>query len=211
MHRNVVILSDKTNVNEFSQTILRTPSLSDKQKQPFEFAMQVLTQDYEEEVHLSTGQIKNIYDTLRIDDNMTPEDMASLLKSDDHVAVLQKRYITASVNRKSFKIMLGEIVSQFKNILSYNVIQAIVEFVDNFSYLCLTKEAIHLTYRDLCFKFFTTDPRTKDLLVLILNIDYGKLVYVPFKCAPFCKWKENKLDMSFFGAVVKTDFPTLEQ
>lgn len=176
---------------------------------PIHKAINIL-QDYKEENTLSTEQIRKIYDNLKINEHMTPEEMNrsmdASINQNTRIAVIEKKFLQATINRTEFSAMIESIMNHFNTVISGPILTAIKQIIDNFSCICLMARN-QFSFQDVCFKFFTRD-KNNEILVLVLNIQYDQTSFV-YKFLNLCKFKKLKIHLNFFGTIVKTDFPQL--
>lgn len=160
--------------------------------------------NYKETLDLSPKQINQVLQNLHINDASSPEEMNANIQSNRKAYVIRRKFLDAHVTRKKFETVLMEIVFELSRSVSGDVLSAIVNLIKNFGIICLEVEEIHTTYKDVCFKFFTKDRETNELLILIININYED----SDKSISFIKkvfhMMLNSVRITFFGAVVKT-------
>lgn len=199
--KKIIDLNDKNNINDLSKELDGIQDLDKKLIEPIHKAIDVL-KDYEETHDLTTEQIHNIYEKLCINENMSPEEMDKSLQTSKHIAIVEKKYFQANINRSEFSLLIKNIVLHFSNIVSGNVLSAIVQIIENFSCICMFAQN-KLSFKDVCFKFFSKDPKG-DILVLILNIHYQQKT-TKHQILDIIKYNTNKISIDFLGALVKTE------
>jgi hypothetical protein len=204
--KKVVDLNDKSNILQLSEDIASTQGLDHNLTDPIHDAISVL-KDYDENHDLSIDQIRAIYDNLQIHEKMTPEEMEqSLANPSHHIAILEKKFIQASIDRETFSVLIRSILNHFSNIVAGNILGAITQIIENFSCICLTAQKSHFSYKDVCFKFFTKHPDAEEVLVLVLNLHYEHLS-MSRKVLNFVRYKRKQIHVNFLGALIKTNVP----
>jgi len=199
----VVELNDCSSLHDLFRTVTESDSAKAEYKQPIAEAIDVLAR-YEQERNLSPAQIVRVYAAMQLKETDSPREMYDHLYTHENIAVLEKKFLDTYLSRSKFQTTVLQLVAQFNNLVPVTVINAIVTIVKNLSYLCVTIEEFNILYKDLCFKFFTVDSNTDDVLVLVLNIHYGDLQSM-FGCSNFFSRIRRRMHLSFFGALVKTD------
>lgn len=204
----VVDLNDQQNILETLAQPFSTAPVRPEIRDSILSAVKIL-EKYDKELDLTPQQINKIYRTLHINEATDPQQMNTLLRTNDHVAVLKRRYIDSYLTKTNFQAILKDLLSTLGHVVTNNVVQALVDLVKNISYICFTVEEFNTAYRDLCFKFFTSDPNSDDVLVLVLNIHYGDIA--KHRGCSFFRCVDKRMRLNFFGALVKTDilqYPT---
>lgn len=203
--KKVVDLNDKNNIAQLSEDIKSIQGLNKSLVKPIQEGIYVL-KNYEETHELEIEQIRQIYHNLNISEQMTPEEMEhSLQRSGGNVAILEKKYLKTTLDKEEFSILIENILGHFSSIVEQNILDAITKIIENFSCLCLTSKS-DFSYKDVCFKFFTRNPKSDHVLVLILNIHYQQFS-LSYKILNMCKMSKQKMSLNFLGALVKTDLP----
>lgn len=201
--KKIINFNDKSNITQLSREIDAVQGLDNNLVQPLHNAISVL-QEYKENHELSIQQIKIIYSKLHINEQMSPEEMdISLSTENQDIAIIEKKFLHTYIDKKSFSCMIREILRHFTNIVQGDILKAITEVIENFSYICLLSKT-NFTFRDVCFKFFTKNPDSDEILVLILNICYEQ-TSLKYKLMDIFKLSNEKIFLNFFGALVKTD------
>lgn len=206
VRKKIVNLNDKTNILELSQDLAAVQHLDQKLTAPLQDAISVL-QDYDEQHDFTIDQIRAIYENIGIHEQMTPEQMESaLLNPTHHIAILEKKFVQASIDREAFSMLIRSILRHFSNIVAGNILGAITNIIENFSCICMSAEKSHFSYRDVCFKFFTKHPDADEVLVLVLNLHYEQTsfrrkLFSLFRCA------RKQIFVNFLGALIRTDVP----
>jgi hypothetical protein len=204
--KKVVDLNDKSNILQLSKDIASAEGLDHKLTDPIRDAISVL-KEYDENHDLSIDQIRTIYDNLQINEKMTPEEMElSLSNPSNHIAILEKKFIQASIDRETFSVLIRSILNHFSNIVAGNILGAITQIIENFSCICLSAQKSHFSYKDVCFKFFTKHPDAEEVLVLVLNLHYEQ-ASLSRKLLNFVRYKRKRIHVNFLGALIKTDVP----
>ena len=203
--KKVIDLNDKENILRLSEEIEGIHGIDKKLKNPLNEAINVL-RDYDENHDLTIDQIRKIYSNLNITETMTPEEMDESLRCISHrIAILDKKFFQASIERKDFVSLIENILRHFSNIVEGDILNAISKIIENFSCICLMSKD-NFSYKDVCFKFFTKNPDSDHVLVLILNIHYQQSS-LSYKIMNIFKYKKEKIHLNFLGALVKTDIP----
>lgn len=206
VRKKIVDLNDKSNILELSKDIAAIQGLDHHLTDPIRQAISVL-KDYDETHELTIDQIRTIYSNLHINEQMTPEEMEhSLSEPSNHIAILEKKFIQAALDRESFSILIRSILNHFSNIVAGNILGAITEIVENFSCICMSTQKSNLSYRDVCFKFFTKHPDAEEILVLVLNLHYEQLTFKR-KILRFFRFNQKRIHVNFLGALIRTDVP----
>lgn len=204
--KKIIDLNDKNNITQLSREIRDIQGIDKSLSNPIHEAISVL-KDYDENHDLTIDQIRKIYLNLNITENMTPEQMdMSLSCVSDKIAILEKKFLRASIDKKGFSALIENIMMHFVNIVEGNVLDAIKKIIENFSCICLMSKN-DFSYKDVCFKFFTRNPDSDHVLVLILNIHYQQSS-LSYKLLNIFKLKKEKIHLNFLGALVKTDIPS---
>lgn len=206
--KKVVDLNDKSNILQLSRDIDSINGLDHMLTNPIHCAISVL-KDYDEKHDLTIDQIRKIYAKLNINERMTPEQMDYSLECiSTHVAILEKKFLKASIEKEAFSMLIRNILRHFTNIVAGNILTAITQIIENFSCICLMAKQ-DFSYKDVCFKFFTRHPDSEEVLVLVLNIHYEQ---TSFKQRIFHVFKRSRdrIHLNFLGALVKTDIPKSE-
>ena len=203
--KKVVDLNDKNNILQLSHDINSIYGLDQNLTNPIHNAISVL-KDYDEKHDLTIDQIRKIYTKLNINEKMTPEQMDQSLECiSTHIAILEKKFLKASIEKEAFSMLIRNILQHFTNIVAGNILTAITQIIENFSCICLTAKQ-EFSYKDVCFKFFSRHPQSEEVLVLVLNIHYEQ---TSFKQKIFHVFKrvKDRIHLNFLGALVKTDIP----
>jgi hypothetical protein len=161
-------------------------------------------QGYKETVELTPTQVIIILNDLNISDTSTPNEMNNKLTNSKHAYIIRKKFFNAHISKKKFESALFEIIMELAQSVSGNVLHAIVSLVKNFSLICLESNDMSTLYKELCFKFFCRDKERKELLILIINLDYGLKNRELGLFSRFISFVRFGLHLSFFGAVVRT-------
>lgn len=203
--KKIVDLNDKNNILQLSHDIERAQHLDTTLTQPIHNAISVL-KDYDERHELTIEQIRKIYEKLNINERMTPEQMDHSLECiSQHIAILEKKFLKASIEKEAFSILIRSILHHFTNIVAGNILDAITEIVENFSCICLMAKQ-NFSYKDVCFKFFSRHPESDEILVLVLNIHYEQ-TSITHKILDIFKFRRERIHLNFLGALVKTNIP----
>lgn len=207
MPKKVVDLNDKHDIAQLSHDIAAVQGLDDTLTRPLKHAISTL-KEYDETHELSIDQIRQIYSRLHIHEQMTPQEMEHSLNTvAQHIAILEKKFIQAAIDKDAFSALIRSILRHFGNIVAGDVLTAITSLIENFSCLCLLSKK-DFSYKDVCFKFFTKHPASEEVLVLVLNIHYERSS-LSYKLLKWFKFKRNRIYLNFLGALVKTEVPTL--
>lgn len=205
MNKKIVDLNDKTEIQQLSKDLEAVQGLDQKLTQPIHEAISVLS-DYDETHDLSIDQIRQIYTNLQINEKMSPEEMdQSLANPSNHIAILEKKFFKASMDKESFSILIRNILNHFSNIVEGNILGAITGIIENFSCICLNAKQ-NFSYRDVCFKFFTKHPEAEEVLVLVLNLHYEQTSSFK-RILKMCQVRRKSIHVNFLGALIKTDVP----
>jgi len=205
--KKVVDLNDKNNISQLSRDIQSVQGIDEALTKPIHKAISVL-KNYEETHELSIDQIRGIYNNLNINEQMTPEQMdqsLSLSSTESHVAIIEKKFLRACIDKVAFSSLVRTILQHFNNIVEGPILTAITEIIENFSCICLMAKN-QFSYKDVCFKFFSKHPDSDEILVLVLNIHYEQ-ASLSYKIMNLFKLKKEKIHLNFLGALVKTDLP----
>lgn len=201
--KKIVDLNDKDNITQLSKDISAVQGLDESLVNPIHKAISVL-KNYEETHDLSIEQIRSIYDKLNINEQMTPDQMnQSLSYTSPRIAIIEKKFLRACIDKISFSSMIRTILQHFNNIVEGPILNAITEIIENFSCICLMARH-NFTFKDVCFKFFTKNPDNNEILVLVLNIHYEQTSF-SYKLLNFFKINKERIHLNFLGALVKTD------
>jgi len=207
MRKKIVDLNNKSDILRLSRDLESVRGLDHSLTQPIHDAISVL-RDYDEAHDLSIDQIRQIYANLQIHEQMTPEEMeVSLANPSNHVAILEKKYFKASLDKQAFSVLIRTILSHFSNVVEGNILGAITGIIENFSCICLNAKQ-NFSYRDVCFKFFSKHPDSEEVLVLILNIHYEQISSLK-KMFKLCRFERKQIHVNFLGALIKTDIPLI--
>lgn len=205
MKKKIVDLNDKSEIQQLSKDLEAVQGLDKKLIEPIHEAISVLT-DYDETHDLSINQIRQIYANLHINEQMSPEEMdQSLADPSNHIAILEKKFFKASLDKESFSLLIRNILNHFSNIVEGNILGAITGIIENFSCICLNAKQ-NFSYRDVCFKFFSKHPEAEEVLVLILNLHYEQASSLR-KILKMCQYRHKNIHVNFLGALIKTDVP----
>lgn len=203
--KKVVDLNDQNNITQLSKELEGIQGIDDKLTQPIHKAVETLS-NYEENHDLTVDQVRQIYQNLKIDENMSPEEMDRSLKTvSNRVAILKKEFFKASLNKKSFSIIVEKILDHFRIFISGSVMDAIQTIIENFSCICLMSNG-ETQYKNVCFKFFGRNKATEEVVVLVLNIHYEQFS-LKFKLLDLIKCSNDNIHLNFLGALVQTDIP----
>lgn len=203
--KKVVDLNDKSNILQLSKDIESVQGLDQTLTKPIHSAISVL-RNYDEKHDLTIDQIRKIYAKLNINERMTPEQMDSSLQSvSQHVAILERKFLKASIEKEAFSILIRSILQHFSSIVAGNILAAITQIIENFSCICLMAKQ-DFSYKDVCFKFFTRHPDSEEVLVLVLNIHYEQ-ASLSYKILNTFHMQRERIHLNFLGALVKTDIP----
>jgi hypothetical protein len=206
--KKVVDLNDKSNILQLSQDINSVYGLDHTLTNPIHNAISVL-KDYDEKHDLTIDQIRKIYAKLNINERMTPEQMDYSLECiSTHIAILEKKFLKASIEKEAFSMLIRNILHHFTNIVAGDILSAITQIIENFSCICLMAKQ-DFSYKDVCFKFFTRHPESEEILVLVLNIHYEQSSLKQRLFHVFKRTRE-RIHLNFLGALVKTDIPREE-
>jgi hypothetical protein len=206
VRKKIVNLNDKSNILELSQDLAAVQNLDQKLAAPLQDAISVL-KDYDEQHDFSIDQIRAIYGNIGIHEQMTPEQMeTALLNPSNHIAILEKKFIQASIDREAFSILIRSILRHFSNIVAGNILGAITNIIENFSCICMSAEKSNFSYRDVCFKFFTKHPEADEVLVLVLNLHYEQASFKR-RIMRLFRFNRNHIHVNFLGALIRTDIP----
>lgn len=162
-----------------------------------------LLRNYKETTELSPQQIKHIFENLGISDVYTPAEMNEHLHNTDRAYVLRRKYFDSVISEIQFELILEEIVSGLTQSISGEILSAIISVIKNFSVICLSNKDIQSIYKEVCFKFFTQNG--PDVLILIINIDYGANLRQTTCVEKIFKLMRSNIHVSFFGAVCRTE------
>jgi hypothetical protein len=202
--KKIVDFNDKNNINQLSKDIENVQGIDRKLVDPIHNAISVIA-DYEETHDLTIDQIRTIYNNLNINEQMTPEQMdESLISTSSHIAIIEKKFLRACIDKVAFSSLIRTILQHFNNIVDGSVLNAITEVIENFSCICLMARK-NFSFKDVCFKFFTKNNETGEILVLILNIHYEQ-ASLTYKMLNLFKISKEKIHLNFLGALVKTEF-----
>ncbi len=206
MSVRTIHLHDSSSITELAHH-LGNFETDEKATQSIIDAVEIL-KNYRETVELSPYQISLIFNNLKISDSLTPSEMNDNLCSGEKAFVIRKKFFDSRLVHSKLETTLLEIVSELALAVSGDILHAIVSLVQNFSAICLECQGINTIYRELCFKFFCRDDIRDEILILIINIDYGLK-----QDSLSCLWRALNflrfgLHLSFFGAVVKTSIVT---
>lgn len=201
-HPVIIDLLDRSRLRQLSEEVTSNTDIDLKIKEPIQKAVETI--DRYAEANLSPYQINQIYKKMNVDETKTPKEMEVLLKGNDEVAIVRKKYYDSFVTKRKFRTSLLQIVSEFANVVTGNIISAIIQLVQNFSYICATFETFNTTYKDLCFRFFSIHPESQEVIVLILNFNYGEIM-TESVFTKIISYMQRKVHLSFFGVVVKTN------
>lgn len=203
--KKIVDLNCKSEILQLSQDLKAVQGLDQTLTKPIHEAISVLS-DYDETHDLSIDQIRQIYSNLQINEKMTPEEMESSLSNpSNHIAILEKKFFKASLDKESFSLLIRNILNHFSNIVEGNILGAITGIIENFSCICLNAKQ-NFSYRDVCFKFFTKHPEAEEVLVLVLNLHYEQTSSFK-KMFKMCRYQRKHIHVNFLGALIKTDVP----
>lgn len=203
--KKIIDLNDKNNITQLSRDIDLVQGIDQKLVRPIHGAIDVL-KDYDETHNLSIEQIRKIYDNLNINEQMSPEEMEESLKCvSNEVAILDKKFVQASLDKKAFSSLVRGIMKHFINIIDGNILSAITEIIENFSCICMLAKN-NFSFKDICFKFFTKHPESEEILVLILNITYQQATF-SYNLFSLFKFEKEQIRLNFLGALIKTDIP----
>jgi hypothetical protein len=129
----------------------------------------------------------------------------SLISMSNHIAIIEKKFLRACIDKIAFSSMIRTILNHFNSIVEGSVLNAITEVIENFSCICLMARN-NFSFKDVCFKFFTKNNETGEILVLILNIHYEQ-ASLTYKILNLFKMSREKIHLNFLGALVKTELP----
>jgi hypothetical protein len=204
--KKIVDLNCKEEILKLSEDLQAIQGLDQTLTKPIHQAIRVL-KDYDETHDLSIDQIRAIYDNLHIREDMTPGEMnTALMDRSNHIAILEKKFFSASLNKAEFSLLIRNILQHFGNVVQGNILGAITQIIENFSCICLTSENKKFSFKDVCFKFFTKHPDSQEVLVLVLNLHYEQSS-LSRKILRFCTLKKKNIEVNFLGALIKTDVP----
>jgi hypothetical protein len=207
-NKKVVDLNDKNNITQLSkdiETVIGHKSLTTPLKQAI-----IIMEEYDENHDLSIEQIRKIYSNLNINERMSPEQMDKSLECLTHdVVILEKKFLKASIEKTYFSAIIRNILSHFSAVVAGNILGAITDIIENFSCICLMAKK-EFSYKDVCFKFFSRQQNSDEVLVLVLNIHYEQSS-LKYKILNIFKRYKERIDLNFLGALVKTDVPELSQ
>ena len=196
--RETFVLSNHEQLNKLKQVLDSLRSIRNRCIENMQAALETLDG---QETFLTQSEIKTIYDVLNIHDSMTPKDMNDNLKSTQEIVVISRKYLHSQISRTKFRLLIEQLVTHFANFVSGNVLHAIIDFIDNFSFICATTDNLVQNYKELCFKFFTPNLDKTNLLVLVVNIDF-KEQQKSTNCS-FCCYETGTLNIDFFGAITR--------
>jgi hypothetical protein len=167
-----------------------------------EHAVNVL-KNYKPCTNLTPKQVKDLLGNIGVNEKHTPGEMNESIINADNAVIMDKKYLNATISRAKFKALLGDLLSVFKEVVPVAVIEAIVGVIKGVSTICCTSDYFNIQYKNLCFKFFTSAPED-EVLVLLVNIHFAD-VRRSFSCFSG-KFRKSKLNLEFFGALVKTSY-----
>lgn len=203
--KKVVDLNDQDNITQLSKELEGIQGIDDKLTQPIQQAVETLS-NYEQNHDLTVDQVRKIYRNLNIDESMSPDEMDQSLKIvSNRVAILKKEFFKASLNKRSFSIIIEKILDHFRTFIAGGIMDAIQAIIENFSCICLMSKG-ETQYNNVCFKFFGRNKQTNEVVVLVLNIHYEQFS-IKFKFLDMIKCSRENIHLNFLGALVQTDIP----
>jgi hypothetical protein len=203
--KKVVDLNDQENIAQLSKELEGIQGIDGKLTQPIQQAVETLS-NYEQNHDLTVDQVRKIYRNLNIDESMSPDEMDQSLKIvSNRVAILKKEFFKASLNKRSFSIIIEKILDHFRTFIAGGIMDAIQAIIENFSCICLMSKG-ETQYKNVCFKFFGRNKETNEVVVLVLNIHYEQFS-IKFKFLDMIKCSRENIHLNFLGALVQTDIP----
>lgn len=201
MSIHTIDLHDPNSVAQLSEH-LDEFKMTDKMGKSISSALEVL-KGYKETFSLSPRNVAKIFETMNINDTFTPEQMNGSLVNNDQVYVLRKKYFNSYISKSKFEATLYEIIFEMAQSVSGEILTAIVSLIKNFSIVCELNN-MNILYKELCFKFFVKDNKRNEILVLIMNLDYGMKEKTTSLLKRALTFVRSGLHLSFFGAVIRT-------
>lgn len=205
MSTKVVDLHNSESLQKLVDLIDSTTKIDDKIKRLIINDAQIL-KDYIEIVP-STDDIFKIFNNLHISEADSPESMNENIKSNELSRIIHKKFFNTSISKAKFESILMSIVFDLSQVVAGNILSAIIRLIKNFSLVCLNTS--NTVYKELCFKFFTLDRKAKDIVILIINIDYRETSRQIAITERLLNAIFGRVRLSFFGAVIKTYVPSL--
>jgi len=207
MSTKIVDLHDSESLQDLVDFISTSVKIEDKIKRLIIDDAQIL-KDYTEIVP-STEDIYAIFNNLHISETDTPEQMNEHIKSNELSRIIHKKFFNTSISKTKFETILMSIVFDLSQVVAGNILSAIIRLIKNFSLVCLN--TTNTVYKELCFKFFTLDKEAKDIVILIINIDYRETSRQLAITERLLNAILGRVRLSFFGAVIKTYVPSLTE
>jgi hypothetical protein len=207
MSTKVVDLHNSESLQKLVDFIDSTTKIDDKIKRLIIDDAQIL-KDYTEVVP-TTDDIFKIFNNLHISEADSPESMNKNIKSNELSRIIHKKFFNTSITKTKFESILMSIVFDLSQVVAGNILSAIIRLIKNFSLVCLNTS--NTVYKELCFKFFTLDKEAKDIVILIINIDYRETSRQVAITERLLNAIFGRVRLSFFGAVIKTYVPSLNE
>ena len=203
----IVNLNDVSDLNSLQKEINMLENISDDLRRPIVNALDIIV-SYDKEADLSVYQINTIYKMINLNHKMSPLEMdQNLNNTNNNVAIIASKFINEEISEKEIENILIDIIKGFEQIIiNGNILLAIRNLISSFSKLCLTSVQAKKRFKETCFQFYESNTRTSDVIVLVVNIDYGK-VESKFNFFNVFHISKRNINFSFFGAVIKTEKP----
>lgn len=198
----VIDLADKTSVGSLLQTVQECKEVRDSLKESITRAAETI-QTYDITNQLSASQIHSIYKRINIDDTQDPTFMNNNLKTTENVAIIHRTFHDSFATKAQFETVLFKIITDFSKIVAGDILSAIVDLVKSFTFICISTEKFNMIYKNVCFKFYNTKPNSGEVIILVMNLNYGS-VHRGYSFARFLRFINRKVHVTFFGAVVRT-------
>lgn len=205
MSTKVVDLHDSESLKRLVDYISQTSKIDEKIKHLIIDDAQLL-KEYTEVVP-KTEDIYKIFENLHISENDTPAEMNDHIRSNETSRIIRKKFFNTSISKTKFETILMSIVFDLSQAVAGNILNAIIRLIKNFSLVCLN--TTNTVYKELCFKFFTLDKKAKDIVILIINIDYRATRKQLAIAEKLLNTVLGRVRLSFFGSVIKTYVPSL--